>query len=72
MKPTSPETKTFESTYALLTRSEEKPRGLFEAVAYLALVVSTVAALLQFGEQVLTPPASLHSAAATAVNTLSV
>lgn len=71
MKSTSPETATFESTYALLTRSEEKPRGLLEAVAYLALVISTMAALLQFGEQVLSPPASLHATTAT-IRTLTV
>jgi hypothetical protein len=32
----------FESTYALLVRSEEKDRSLFEDVAYLILILSAV------------------------------
>jgi hypothetical protein len=32
----------FESTYALLMRSEEKERNLFEAVAYLIFILSAV------------------------------
>ena len=40
--------KTHESTYALLVRSEEKARGLFETVAYSLFILSAVAAIGQF------------------------
>ena len=40
-----------ESTYALLVRSEEKERGLFEAVAYGLFILSAVAAIWQFAAQ---------------------
>jgi hypothetical protein len=40
-----------ESTYALLVRSEEKERSLFEAVAYGLTILSAVAAIWQFAAQ---------------------
>ena len=36
------------STYALLVRSEEKERGLFETVVYSLLVLSAVIGIWQF------------------------
>jgi hypothetical protein len=40
-----------ESTYALLVRSEEKERNLFEAIAYALFILSAVAAIWQFVHQ---------------------
>jgi hypothetical protein len=40
-----------ESTYALLVRSEEKPRTVIETVIYLLFVFSAVAAIWQFVHQ---------------------
>ena len=42
MKQNTLTTDCFESTYALLIRSEEKERNLFEAVAYLIFILSAV------------------------------
>ena len=39
---------TQESTYALLVRSEEKERSLFETIVYSLFVLSAVAAIGQF------------------------
>jgi hypothetical protein len=40
----------FESTYALLIRSEEKGRGVLEAVVYVALVLSAVLLIWEFAQ----------------------
>jgi hypothetical protein len=40
-----------ESTYALLVRSEEKERSLFETIAYSLFILSAVAAIWQFVHQ---------------------
>jgi hypothetical protein len=40
----------FESTYALLVRSEEKGRGVLEAVVYVALVLSAVLLIWEFAQ----------------------
>lgn len=40
-----------ESTYALLVRSEEKERSLFETIAYGLFILSSVAAIWQFAQQ---------------------
>ena len=40
-----------ESTYALLVRSEEKERSLFETIAYGLFILSTIAAIWQFAQQ---------------------
>lgn len=42
MKNTKLSAEGFESTYALLVRSEEKERNLFEGAIYLVLVLSAV------------------------------
>lgn len=41
----------FESTYALLVRSEEKERGRFEGVAYLILVLSAAFSIWHLVQQ---------------------
>jgi hypothetical protein len=46
-----------ESTYALLGRSEEKSRNVFEAVIYALLIVGPLVALWQFARQPVTIPA---------------
>jgi hypothetical protein len=38
----------FESTYALLVRSEEKGRGLLEALVYALFILGVVLSILQF------------------------
>jgi hypothetical protein len=40
----------FESTYALLVRSEEKGRGVLEAVLYVAFVLSAVLLIWAFAQ----------------------
>jgi hypothetical protein len=40
----------FESTYALLVRSEEKGRGVLEAVLYVAFILSAVLVIWEFAQ----------------------
>jgi hypothetical protein len=40
-----------ESTYALLVRSEDEKRSLFEMIAYGAFILSAIAAIWQFVHQ---------------------
>ena len=40
----------FESTYALLVRSEEKGRGVLEAVLYVAFILSVVLVIWEFAQ----------------------
>ena len=40
----------FESNYALLVRSEEKGRGVLEAVLYVAFILSAVLLIWQFAQ----------------------
>ena len=42
MKNTTHSAEGFESTYALIIRSEEKERGIFEGAAYLVALLSAV------------------------------
>lgn len=51
MKTNQPENRIQESTYALLVRSEEKDRSLFETIVYSLLILSAVAAIWQFAHQ---------------------
>jgi hypothetical protein len=51
MKTNQPNNNLEESTYALLVRSEEKKRGLLEAIVYGLVILSAVAAILQFADQ---------------------
>jgi hypothetical protein len=39
------------STYSLLVRSEEKKRALFETIVYGLILLSALAAILQFVDQ---------------------
>ena len=47
MKTIATDPETFESTYALLMRSEEKQRSRFELLVYTILIASTTFAILQ-------------------------
>lgn len=40
----------FESTYALLVRSQEKGRGLLEAMLYVAFILSAVLVIWEFAQ----------------------
>ena len=51
MNPTTPENNQFESTYAMLIRSEEKNRGTVETLVYLLLILSAVVSIWQFAHQ---------------------
>jgi hypothetical protein len=59
MKTISPNPDGFESTYALLVRSEEKQRSRFETIVYTLLIVSTIFAVAQFGRQAAVMPSSI-------------
>lgn len=59
MKTTHPET--FESTYALIVRSEEKQRSRFELLIYALLIASAMFAISQFGHQAATMPLGIAS-----------
>jgi hypothetical protein len=58
MKTVSTNLKPFESTYALLVRSEEKQRSRFETLIYMLLIVSVILAVAQFGRQPVVTPSS--------------
>ena len=51
MNPTTPSNNEFESTYALLVRSEEKSRSLLETLVYTLLILSAVFSIWQFANQ---------------------
>ena len=63
MKTTSTNPEAFESTYALLVRSEEKQR--VETLIYTLLIVSTIFAVLQFGRQAAMMPSSIAHVSTT-------
>jgi hypothetical protein len=48
----------FESTYALLVRSEEKERSLFEDAAYLVFILSAVFSIWHVAQQPVELPKS--------------
>jgi hypothetical protein len=50
MNQQTPVNDQFESTYALLVRSEEKGRGVLEAVLYAAFILSAVLVIWQFAQ----------------------
>ena len=54
----------FESTYALLVRSEEKERSLFEGVAYLIFILSAVFSIWHVVQQPIELPVVIHTASA--------
>ena len=51
MKTNEPNDKREESTYSLLERSEEKKRGLVETLVYGLVILSAVAAILEFASE---------------------
>ena len=59
MKAISTNPEAFESTYALLVRSEEKQRSRFETLIYTLLIVSTMFAVSEFGRQAARMPSSI-------------
>ena len=59
MKDKTMKNETFESTYAMLVRSEEKERSLSETAVYLLLILSTVFSIWQAAHQPVTVPTSL-------------
>jgi len=64
MKTISTNPEAFESTYALLVRSEEKQH--VETLIYTLLIVSTIFAVLQFGRQAAMMPSSIAHVSTTA------
>jgi len=48
----------FESNYALLVRSEEKGRGVLEAVLYVAFIVSAILVIWEFAQSPVNLPAA--------------
>jgi len=51
MKTRQPSNNVEESTYALLVRSEDKKRALFETILYSLVAVGVLVAILQFADQ---------------------
>ncbi|MEY2528324.1 MAG: hypothetical protein QOJ05_414 [Verrucomicrobiota bacterium] len=51
MKTSEPNIKREESTYSLLMRSAEKKRTITEAVVYGLIVLSAMAAIWEFGQE---------------------
>jgi len=56
MKTNSQSVAGFESTYALIVRSEEKERGLFEGAAYMVVVLSALFSIWQVARQPIALP----------------
>ena len=62
MKTETYSTEGFESTYALLVRSEEKERSIFEGAVYFAVVLSALISIWQFAVQpVALPLSTIHT-----------
>ena len=51
MKTNQPNNNVEESIYALLVRSGDKKRALFETIVYGLFILSALAAILQFADQ---------------------
>jgi hypothetical protein len=51
MKTNTANTEHEESTYSMLVHEEEKKRGIFETIAYVLIILSAIAAILQFADQ---------------------
>jgi len=69
MKTISTDLEVFESTYALIVRSEEKQRSRLETLAYTLLVISSLFAVSQFGHQAMKMPAPIVHTSITAAAT---
>ena len=57
MKTNEPDKKREESTYSMLVRSEEKKRSFIEVVVYGLVILSAVAAILEFANEFFWYPA---------------
>ncbi len=55
----------FESTYALIVRSEEKERGIFEGAVYFAVVLSALFTIWQVAKQPVEMPTTIHTTSIT-------
>lgn len=55
----------FESTYALIVRSEEKERGIFEGAVYFAVVLSALFSIWQVAKQPVELPNTIHTTSIT-------
>ena len=66
MKNSTLSTEGFESTYALLVRSEEKERNMFEGAVYFAMILSAVFSIWQVARQPISLPTGpvLHTTSA--------
>jgi hypothetical protein len=51
----------FESTYALLVRSEEKERSIFEGAVYFAVILSAILSLWHAVTQPILVPTAIHT-----------
>ena len=66
MKNETLTTEPFESTYALIVRSEEKERSIFEGAVYFAVVLSALFSIWQVAKQpVDLPLTSVHTTSIT-------
>ena len=67
MKTKQTNNEVHESTYALLVRSEDRERSIFETIVYGLFILSAVAAIWQFAQQPVNFPVSAtpHTAAMT-------
>jgi hypothetical protein len=62
MKNTTHSAEGFESTYALIVRSEEKERSIFEGAVYFAVVLSALFTIWQVAKQpVALPITTVHT-----------
>ena len=60
----------FESTYALIVRSEDKERNMFEGAVYLVFVFSAVFSIWQMVHQVALPSRNvIHTTTAQSIET---
>jgi hypothetical protein len=71
MKQKTLSTDGFESTYALIVRSENKGRNMFEGAAYLALILSAVFSIWQMVQQPIDLPKGnvIHTTTARSIPT---
>lgn len=70
MKTISTNPDGFESTYALLMRSEEKQRSRLETLVYSVLIAASIFALSQFGREAMVMPAAIVKNSPVATVTL--
>jgi len=66
MKQNTLSAKKFESTYALIVRSEEKERNIFEGAAFLVFILSAIFSIWHVAQQPIELPVGgiIHTASA--------